>query len=51
MHLPRTRVNSALEELEDRLLDRGVPFDSYVGYALETLASAISPEHRLVVVI
>src|SRR5829696_9918767 len=38
-----TRVNSALEELEDRLLDRGVPFDSYVGYALETLASAISP--------
>jgi hypothetical protein len=24
----RTRVNSALEELEDGLLDRGVPFDS-----------------------
>jgi hypothetical protein len=31
--LLRTRVNSALEELEDGLLDRGVPFDSYVGYA------------------
>jgi hypothetical protein len=31
--LPRTWVNSALEELEDGLLDRGVPFDSYVGYA------------------
>src|ERR687897_329432 len=26
--LPRTRVNSALEELEDGLVDRGVPFDS-----------------------
>jgi hypothetical protein len=24
----RTRVNSALEELEDGLVDRGVPFDS-----------------------
>jgi hypothetical protein len=31
--LLRTRVNSALEELEDGLVDRGVPFDSYVGYA------------------
>jgi hypothetical protein len=26
--LLRTRVNSALEELEDGLVDRGVPFDS-----------------------
>jgi DNA-binding transcriptional ArsR family regulator len=26
--LPRTWVNSALEELEDGLVDRGVPFDS-----------------------
>jgi hypothetical protein len=26
--LPRTLANSALEELEDGLLDRAVPFDS-----------------------
>jgi len=26
--IPRTRVNSALEELEDGLVDQGVPFDS-----------------------
>jgi hypothetical protein len=26
--LLRTRVNSALEELEDGLVDRAVPFDS-----------------------
>jgi hypothetical protein len=28
IHILRTRVNSALEELEDGLVDRGVPFDS-----------------------
>jgi hypothetical protein len=31
--IPRTRVKSALEKLGDGLVDRTVPFDSYVGYA------------------
>jgi hypothetical protein len=28
IHILRTQVNSALEVLEDGLVDRGVPFDS-----------------------
>ena len=39
----RTRVNSALEELEDGLVDRGVPFDSYVGYAFEDACLSYLP--------